>query len=178
MRIRVETLFSRFLGETAGLLADVFHEMERVRGVYLFDEFDAIARSRGESHDVGEAKRVVSTFLQLLDAEASESLVVAATNMSEHIDRAVFRRFDDVARFELPSADEILALLRMRTAGRGLPERAVPQIARRAEGLSFADVARAVDDALKAMVLGDRKRLRGEDVAAAIDEVRSRPATA
>src|SRR5262245_51833752 len=97
IRIRVETVFSRYLGETAGLFTTIFEEMERVRGVYLFDEFDAIARRESEQQDVGEAKRVFARFLQLLDADASESLIVAATNATEQIDHAVSRRFDDVA---------------------------------------------------------------------------------
>jgi SpoVK/Ycf46/Vps4 family AAA+-type ATPase len=178
MRIRVETLFSRFLGETAAVLTEVFQEMERVRGVYLFDEFDAIARSRGDGQDVGEAKRVVSTFLQLLDTSPSESLVVAATNLSGHIDRAVFRRFDDVAIFDLPNATEIAALMRMRTAGRGVSDAATRDLAKAANGLSFADVARAVDDALKTMVLEGRKRLRADDIRVAINEVQARPTNA
>jgi SpoVK/Ycf46/Vps4 family AAA+-type ATPase len=177
VRIRVETIFSRYLGETAGLLADVFQEMDRVRGVYLFDEFDAIARRRGDSHDVGEAKRIVSTFLQLLDGDASDSLIIAATNLDDQIDRAVFRRFDDVAEFPLPDKRQRERLITMRTAGRGLPSRATPEAARQAEGLSFADIARAVDDALKAMVLADRNRLQAGDLYETIREVLTRPST-
>jgi SpoVK/Ycf46/Vps4 family AAA+-type ATPase len=175
VRIRVETIFSRYLGETATLLAEIFQEMERVRGVYLFDEFDAIARRRGDQHDVGEAKRIVSTFLQLLDSDTSDSLVAAATNVTEQIDRAVFRRFDDVAEFALPDEHQIAQLLTMRTAASGLPKTAVPQLARLADGLSFADVARSVDDARKSMVLSGRKRLRFEDVSATLEDVAARP---
>lgn len=175
VRIRVETIFSRFLGETAGLLADVFQEMERVRGVYLFDEFDAIARHRAEQQDVGEAKRVVSTFLQLLDGDASESLIVAATNITEQIDRAVFRRFDDVVEFPLPDVSQLERLLAMRTAATGLPRTALGRLAKDASGLSYADVARAVDDARKSMVLERRRRLGVGDVRSTLAELRKRP---
>jgi SpoVK/Ycf46/Vps4 family AAA+-type ATPase len=177
LRVRVETLFSRFLGETAALLAEIFAEMDRVRGVYLFDEFDAIGRSRSDRQDVGEAKRVVSTFLQLVDAYPSDSLVVAATNMTDEIDRAVFRRFDDVAEFPLPGRPELEALLRMRTAGHGLPAKSSSGLAGKALGLSYADVARATEDALKTMVLDGRKRLRAQDVEHALAEALSRPAS-
>jgi SpoVK/Ycf46/Vps4 family AAA+-type ATPase len=175
VRIRVETIFSRYLGETAGLLADVFQEMERVRGVYLFDEFDAIARRRSEQHDVGEAKRVVATFLQLLDSDESDSLIVAATNVTDQIDRAVFRRFDDVAEFTLPDEGQLERLLSMRTAATGLPRQSLPTLAKLSLGLSFADVARAIDDARKSMVLSGRKRLSVDDVRSSLGDVRNRP---
>jgi SpoVK/Ycf46/Vps4 family AAA+-type ATPase len=177
IRIRVETIFSRYLGETAGLLASIFEEMERVRGVYLFDEFDAIARRRSEQHDVGEAKRVVATFLQLLDSESSDSLVVAATNVTEQIDRAVFRRFDDVAEFQLPDLARLKQLLTMRTAATGLTKQSLPSLAKLALGLSYADVARAVDDARKSMVLSGRKRLLADDLRHNLLEIQNRPAT-
>jgi SpoVK/Ycf46/Vps4 family AAA+-type ATPase len=175
VRIRVETIFSRYLGETAGLLAEIFQEMERVRAVYLFDEFDAIARRRADHQDVGEAKRVVSTFLQLLDSDTSGSLIVAATNISEQIDRAVFRRFDDVAEFPLPDAKLLDQLLGIRTAASGISRTSLPPLARESVGLSFADVSRAVDDARKSMVLAGRRRLRADDVRAALADVTSRP---
>lgn len=175
IRIRVETVFSRYLGETAGLLTAIFEEMERVRGVYLFDEFDAIARRRSEQHDVGEAKRVVATFLQLLDADTSDSLIVAATNVTDQIDHAVFRRFDDVAEFQLPSGRQLTQLLSMRTAATGLPKKSLPALTKAAVGLSYADVARAVDDARKAMVLSGRKRLSAADVQRNLDEIQNRP---
>ena len=175
VRIRVETIFSRYLGETAGLLAEIFSEMERVRGVYLFDEFDAIARRRSEQHDVGEAKRVVATFLQLLDGDASASLIVAATNVTDQIDRAVFRRFDDVAEFSLPDVSQLNQLLAIRTAATGLPKAALPELAKLASGLSFADVARAVDDARKSMVLSGRKRMSVQDLRGELNEALTRP---
>jgi SpoVK/Ycf46/Vps4 family AAA+-type ATPase len=177
IRIRVETIFSRYLGETAGLLASIFEEMERVRGVYLFDEFDAIARRRSEQHDVGEAKRVVATFLQLLDSENSDSLVVAATNVTEQVDRAVFRRFDDVAEFQLPDVLQLKQLLAMRTAATGLTKQSLPALSKLALGLSYADVTRAVDDARKSMVLSRRKRLRAEDIRHNLLEIQNRPST-
>jgi SpoVK/Ycf46/Vps4 family AAA+-type ATPase len=175
VRIRVETIFSRYLGETAGLLTEVFQEMERVRGVYLFDEFDAIGRGRSEQHDVGEAKRVVATFLQLLDGDTSDSLIVAATNVTDQIDRALFRRFDDVAEFSRPDVGQLTRLLAMRAAATGLPRQSLPGLAQAAIGLSFADVVRAVDDARKSMVLAGRKRLTVDDVRRNLSEVKQRP---
>jgi SpoVK/Ycf46/Vps4 family AAA+-type ATPase len=174
-RIRVEALFSRYLGETSALLGDVFQEMERVRGVYLFDEFDAIARHRGEMQDVGEAKRVVSTFLQLLDSDATNSLIIAATNLTKQLDHAIFRRFDDVAEFPLPNAEQRRELLTMRMTSTGFPSGEIARFAKQGEGLSFADLTRAVQEALKSMVLDGRKRLRPADLDVSLSEIRSRP---
>lgn len=169
IRVRVEVLFSRFLGETALLLTEVFAEMHRVRGVFLFDEFDAIGRHRAEANDVGEAKRVVSTFLQLLDADQSDSLVVAATNEVGHLDPALFRRFDDVIHFGPPGHDTLVALLRLRTTGTGIPKSALVPLAKKADGLSFAEVTSSIEDAMKAMVLSGRKRLTTADLERELD---------
>jgi SpoVK/Ycf46/Vps4 family AAA+-type ATPase len=176
-RIRVETLFSRFLGETSALLSDVFQEMERVRGVYLFDEFDAIARQRGDAQDVGEARRVVSTFLQLLDSDTSDSLIIAATNLTTQLDHAIFRRFDDAAEFPLPDEEQRAAVLTLRTTGTGFPVAEIATFAREGDGLSYADLTRAVHEALKTMVLAGRKRLRPDDLASSLSEIRLRPSS-
>jgi SpoVK/Ycf46/Vps4 family AAA+-type ATPase len=176
LRVRIETLFSRYLGQTAALLTAVFEEMHRVRGVYLFDEFDALGRQRFATNDVGEASRVVSTFLQLLDADDSGAIIVAATNGAEEIDHAAFRRFDDVAHVPLPPPEAIGKLLRLRTTGHKVTARGLDDLARRLEGVSFAEADRVVNEALKAMVLNGRRRLTVADLRASADPVRARSA--
>jgi len=173
IRIRVETVVSRYLGETEGIFTTIFEEMERVRGVYLFDEFDAIASDRSEQQGVDEARRVVATFLQLLDADASESLIIAATNVTEQIDQAVLRRLDDVADFRLPEERQVARLLTTLTAATGVPKLSIPALAKLAVGLSFADVARAVVDARKTMVLSGRERLSPLDLERNLREIHS-----
>lgn len=106
MTVRFDALFSRFLGATAVQLRAIFAEMPRRPGVYLFDEFDSIAKARGDSQDVGEMNRVVTAFLQLVDADVSGSIMVAATNHVELLDRAVFRRFDVIVPFDKPTKDQ------------------------------------------------------------------------
>lgn len=176
LRVRIETLFSRYLGQTAALLSAVFEEMHRVRGVYLFDEFDALGRQRFAANDVGEASRVVSTFLQLLDADDSGAIIVAATNGAGEIDHAAFRRFDDVALAPLPAADAIGKLLRLRTTGHKIAARDLDALARRLKGLSFAEADRVVTEALKAMVLDGCRRLTAANLRASADRVRARTA--
>lgn len=169
-RVRLEVLFSRYLGETAAALADVFAHAARVRAVYLFDEFDALGRTRLADNDVGEIKRIVTTFLQLLDADPGDSVFVAATNVGGELDPALFRRFDDVLELRGPTAEQaaellggLLRLPRRRRLPAGLVEAAA--------GLSFADIRAAVDDARKDAVLAGAD---SPDVAAVGDALRAR----
>ncbi len=109
--IMLEGLITKFMGETAAKLRLVFEAIRQTQGVYLFDEFDALGTHRGQSNDVGEIRRVLNSFLQLLEKDNSQSLIVAATNHPELLDRALFRRFDDVIEYKLPDpklAEEIL----------------------------------------------------------------------
>lgn len=173
-RVRVESLFSRFMGQTAVLLSEVFDQAARSRGVYLFDEFDAIGKHRVDENDVGEARRIVSTFLQLLDADESGSLLIAATNERGAIDRALFRRFDDVIPFEPPSRKALKTLIELRTASHGFDAKTISQLVRKADGLSYADVTDAIVNAVKAMVLDERDVLSATDISAALAEISTR----
>lgn len=174
MTIRVDALFSRFLGATANHLRSVFAEMPRRPGVYLFDEFDAVAKARGDSQDVGEMSRIVTAFLQLIDADVSGSLLIAATNHSQLLDHAVFRRFDLIVPFQPPGPSQIEALLGLRLRAFELPVGGLREIAAAAAGLSYADVARACDDAIRSMALDGHEQITMEDVANALEGVRRR----
>ncbi len=174
MTVRFDALFSRFLGSTAVQLRAIFAEMPRRPGVYLFDEFDAVAKARGDAQDVGEMNRVVTAFLQLVDADVSGSIMVAATNHVELLDRAVFRRFDVMVPFEKPTFEEIAALLMLRLGAVGLTADGAKALAARADASSFADVARACDDAIRTMALGGRESVTEADVVAALEELKRR----
>lgn len=174
MLVRVDALFSRFLGATALQLRAIFAEMSRRPGVYLFDEFDSVAKARGDSQDVGEMNRVVTAFLQLVDADMSGSILVAATNHVELLDRAVFRRFDVIVPFDKPTREQIVDLLMLRLSTVGLSSEAASRLATNAEGWSFADVARACDDAVRTMALDDREKLSERDVAQALEDLKRR----
>jgi SpoVK/Ycf46/Vps4 family AAA+-type ATPase len=169
MTVRLASLFSRFLGATATQLRSVFLEMPRRPGVYLFDEFDAIGQARGDAQDIGEMRRVVTAFLQFMDADRSASLLIAATNHAELLDRAIFRRFDVVLSFELPSENALAQLLDLRLPKRQLSEHFLGSLAARAAGLSFADASRACDDAIRTMVLSGETLLREETLAASFE---------
>lgn len=174
MTVRFDALFSRFLGATAIQLRAIFAEMPRRPGVYLFDEFDSVAKARGDSQDVGEMNRVVTAFLQLVDADVSGSILVAATNHVELLDRAVFRRFDVIVPFDKPTREQLVDLLKLRLGAVGFGEPDAERLAGNAEGWSFADVVRACDDAVRSMALDDREEISEHDVVAALSELKRR----
>lgn len=174
MTVRFDALFSRFLGATAVQLRAIFAEMPRRPGIYFFDEFDSVAKARGDSQDVGEMNRVVTAFLQLVDADVSGSILVAATNHVELLDRAMFRRFDLIVPFEKPTREQLVELLKLRLEVLGLTDQQAEELAGRAEGWSFADVARACDDAVRTMALDDRHEISERDVVQALEELKRR----
>jgi SpoVK/Ycf46/Vps4 family AAA+-type ATPase len=98
--VRYEEVVGSYLGETAGRLAAVFAFARTRRCALFFDEFDALAKERGDEHETGEIKRVVSSLLLQVDALPSHVVVVGASNHPELLDRAVHRRFQ--LRLELP----------------------------------------------------------------------------
>jgi SpoVK/Ycf46/Vps4 family AAA+-type ATPase len=157
MFVQLHSLITKYMGETAAKLHLVFDAMCETRGVYLFDEFDAIGSTRSTRNDVGEIRRVLNSFLQFLERDDSESIVVAATNMVGMLDVALFRRFDDVIRYELPNAKSARALIQNRLSSFDVRALKWPQVARAAGGLSHADITRACDDAAKDAILNDRK---------------------
>jgi len=176
MTVRLDSVFSRFLGATANHLRAIFAEMPRRPGIYLFDEFDSIAKARGDSQDVGEMNRIVTAFLQLIDSDASNSIVIAATNHAELLDRAIFRRFDVIIPFALPTAAQIEATLKLRLGAFDLPTSFLREVSKSARGMSFADVRRSTDDAVRSMALAGRNELTMEDVAEAFGRPQHREA--
>ena len=109
-QVRLDGLITKYMGETAAKLRQVFDATDRMRGVYFFDEFDAIGSRRGMDNDVGEVRRILNSFLQMIEQDESHSLIVAATNHPEILDHALLRRFDDILHYELPDATRIAAL--------------------------------------------------------------------
>ncbi|WP_075595109.1 AAA family ATPase [Novacetimonas hansenii] len=167
--VRLDAVITRFLGESASKLRLVFNQIAQMRGVYLFDEFDAIGGKRGLSNDVGEMRRVLNSFLQFLEeANATDSLVVAATNHPELLDRALVRRFDDIIEYGLPDASGARAMLLHRLgsmAGRSIGWN---QITSLAEGLSQAELARVADEATKEAILAGKNSVNTSDIISAL----------
>ncbi|RTL35074.1 MAG: ATP-binding protein [Candidatus Melainabacteria bacterium] len=164
LTVRLDGLFSRFLGATANHLKVIFEEMNSRPAVYLFDEFDALGKTRDDSHDIGELRRVVTSFLQLMDADRSNSLIVAATNNGDSLDKALLRRFDRHVEFPLPTLAQVAKLIALRLAIFEISEDLAMRCAQVASGMSFADCARACDDSIRTMALEKRRTLSESDL--------------
>ena len=173
LQVRLDGLITRFMGETAAKLRQIFDATGQTRGVYFFDEFDSIGSERGITNDVGEIRRVLNSFLQMIEQDNSHSIVMAATNHPGVLDRALFRRFDDILHFELPDESQIAKLLKMRLTRATSQSMAWSDLASRAVGLSYADVARATNDVLKEALVGERRQVREEEIRVAIEELKS-----
>ena len=171
--IQFHSLITKYLGETAAKLRLIFDAMKETRAVYLFDEFDALGADRASPNEVGEIRRVLNSFLQFIEHDDSDSLVVAATNHPRLLDRALMRRFDAVIRYPLPSKAVALRVLRNRLAlfKTSTIEWAVVQNA--TEGLSHAELARACENAAKTAFLEERTSLETGEVMEALKERRS-----
>jgi len=171
--VRLDSLMVKFMGETAAKLRMIFDAIEKTRGVYLFDEFDSIGSQRGLGNDVGEIRRVLNSFLQMVEQDNSDSLLIAATNHPELLDRALFRRFDDVIEYQLPQKNETIATLKSKAAAFKTARIAWTKLADNASGLSYADLTRACEDAIKDAIIHDRETLTQADLTRSIKERKS-----
>lgn len=153
--VRTEKVVTKFMGETGQKLGRIFDFINEVPAVYLFDEFDAIGSQRGMDNEVGEQRRILNTFLQLLERDDSDSFIIAATNSIESIDKAMFRRFDDVIEYKLPDTEQRLVLLReyLYTA-KDLDFSSAESLF---DGMSHAEIKMVCSDIFKESLLNDRK---------------------
>ena len=172
-QVRLDGLITKYMGETAAKLRQIFDATSRTRGIYFFDEFDAIGSQRGLTNDVGEIRRVLNSFLQMIEQDRSHSLVVAATNHPGILDPALFRRFDDILHYDLPDMSQIAKLLKTRLAGNAIKETHWANLTKLAMGLSYAEVTRAANEALKDALIHDRARVRIEDIRTMLSERKS-----
>ncbi|MBB3155930.1 SpoVK/Ycf46/Vps4 family AAA+-type ATPase [Paenibacillus endophyticus] len=104
--VRLDTIIGSYLRETAGNIRKIFDYAIKTPCVFFLDEFVAIARNRTGNRDVQEMSRVVNTLLQCLDEFQADSILLAATNLDEELDTAVWRRFDTKMKYEVPTASE------------------------------------------------------------------------
>jgi SpoVK/Ycf46/Vps4 family AAA+-type ATPase len=151
--IRLDGVISRFMGETSTKLRTVFDSAKQHRAVYLFDEFDAIGAERAAKNDVGEARRILNSFLLFLDESRPESLVVAATNHAGLLDRALFRRFDSVIAYDLPSEKQAGEVLRGRLVMMDTVAVDWDEVEAHVGELSHAELVRAAESAAKQAIL-------------------------
>lgn len=168
--IVLDGLITKFMGETAAKLRLVFEALAQTRGVYLFDEFDAIGGERAATNDVGEIRRVLNSFLQFLEQDSSQSLIVAATNHPAALDRALFRRFDDVVEYSHPDTALAERALRSKLAGFSVRDVDWSQAAGAAQGMSYSDITQACESAAKDAILAGADHVDTQLLLRAIQE--------
>ncbi|WP_452225756.1 AAA family ATPase [Lacinutrix cladophorae] len=157
--IRLDGLISRYMGESIAKLRLVFDTMKEFRAVYLFDEFDSIGTTRGQGNDVGEIKRVLNSFLLQIEKDESNSLIIAATNMPENLDEALFRRFDDIINYPLPTEKQIHQFYKRELSDKlNDTDNILLILAKKSIGLNFSDLERVCQDFLKnILIYGEEK---------------------
>lgn len=173
--IQLDGLITRYMGETAAKLRLVFDAIQATRGVYLFDEIDALGGERGARNDVGEIRRVLNSFLQFLEGEESDSVIIGATNHAALLDRALFRRFDAFLEYTLPTPDVVIRVMKSRLGMLNTSDIDWARAQKAADELSHAEIARACEQAAKDTILTDSNSVRASDLIRALEERRPKP---
>lgn len=163
--IRLEGMITRYMGETAAKLRLIFDECAKRRGVYLFDEFDAVGGQRLATNDVAEMRRVLNSFLQFMEeTNSTDSVIICSTNHPSLLDRALLRRYDQVLEFDTPTSAQIKQLIATSTEAMKISKPAWKALIAAAEGLSQSEIVRATDDAVKTAILDQRRVLTTHDI--------------
>lgn len=167
--VQMDKLVTKFMGETSAKLRQIFDSIYSEVGVYFFDEFDAIGANRNLDNEVGEMRRILNSFLQFIEQDESESLIIAATNNQQLLDQALFRRFDDVLHYSMPSSSDIkrLYLNRIRAYQKGFT--VTQELIDASKELNHAEIIRVCDDAIKSAILND-KPITLDDVLVIVSE--------
>ncbi len=158
--VRYEAMVGSFLGETASRLKHVFDYVRTTPCVLFFDEFDAVGKERGDIHETGEIKRVVSSLLMQVDDLPSYTVVLAATNHAELLDRAVWRRFQLRLMMDAPNSKQLAAYFeRFASTCREPLGRTSTTVARRLGAISYAEAEEFCLDIRRrsALAMGERK---------------------
>jgi len=168
--ILLEGVITKFMGETAAKLRMIFQAMTVEKGVYFFDEFDALGARRALTNDVGEIRRVLNSFLQFLEKDDSDSIIIAATNHADLLDKALFRRFDDVIEYALPDDNTAAKIIQSRLAQFDVHTVDWLRISTVVSGLSQGELARASDEAAKHAILNGTDGITTEELLVALHE--------
>lgn len=168
--VKFDAVISSYLGETASNIHKVFDYAKNDSWVIFFDEFDAIGRSRNDTSEHGEIKRLVNTFLQQLDNYKGRSLVIAATNFEQSLDYAIWRRFDETIRFDMPTSNEKIALFILNMKRFKGPDHVFRQYIERMQTFSHSDVEKVCQFIMKSCILEGRKIYTKRDLDHAISK--------
>lgn len=155
--IQMDKVVTKFMGETSAKLRQVFDSINTSTGVYFFDEFDAIGADRSLDNEVGEARRILNSFLQFIEQDSSQSIIIAATNNQRLLDQALFRRFDDVLHYSMPTEKEIKRLFEMQIKSYDKSFIVSKNLIKMALPLNHAEIIRVCEDAIKTSILSNKK---------------------
>ncbi len=155
--VQMDKMVTKFMGETSSKLRQIFDSVENTIGVYFFDEFDAIGADRSLDNEVGEMRRILNSFLQFIEQDSSESIIVAATNNPKLLDQALFRRFDDVLHYSMPNESEVKRLYQYKLSAYQSDFIPSIELIEESLGLSHAEIIRVCEDAIKNSILDDNK---------------------
>ena len=153
--VQMDKVVTKFMGETSAKLRQVFDSINLSTGVYFFDEFDAIGADRNLDNEVGEARRILNSFLQFIEQDSSDSIIIAATNNQKLLDQALFRRFDDVLHYEIPTKREIRILFEKQILPFDKSFVVTDTLISKATSLSQAEIIRVCEDAIKKAILSN-----------------------
>lgn len=166
-----DAIISSFLGETATNLRKIFSFIEKGRFLVLFDEFDVVGKKRDDPNEHGEIKRVVNNFIQMLDNYHSESIIIAATNHPHLLDTAIWRRFDEILYFDLPNSFQrnqlftnYLKLIEVEE------DFGLSLLVRKTNKFSGADIAKICNDAIRRVLIENRKIVTKGDLALSLKD--------
>ncbi|WP_339219449.1 ATP-binding protein [Paenibacillus sp. FSL H8-0332] len=168
IKVRFDSIVSSYLGETSTNLRKIMDVATAAPCLLFFDEVDSLAQSRKTSQEVGEIKRVVNSFLQLLDEYNAPGLLVAATNLDEQLDPAVWRRFDDVFEIPKPGPDELIRLVKMTLTSISAHQINWEDVIEKANGFSSAQMVRSSKDAAKKVIIEGKDIITTKDLVQAI----------
>jgi SpoVK/Ycf46/Vps4 family AAA+-type ATPase len=167
--VKLDRLISSYLGETASNIRKIFEFARKQPCVLFLDEFDALARSRDDSSEHNELRRVVNSLLVFIDRIRPRGFLVAATNLEKSLDVAIWRRFDEVIWFEKPDKELVKQFLVAKF--KNVETTFDPAMfASRVAGRSYAEIERISVQAIKAAIIERRHDVRESDLAAALAE--------
>lgn len=169
--VQFDAIISSFLGQTASNIRKIFNFIEKGKYVVLFDEFDIVGKKRDDEQEHGEIKRVVNNFMQMLDTYNGESILIAATNHQHLLDSAIWRRFDEVLLFELPSPvqryklfEKYLGMLRYE------PNLELDEFVKRTPKFSAADITAICENGLRRAIINNQDNIEKQDLVWATNE--------
>ncbi|SFF09057.1 AAA family ATPase [Spirosoma endophyticum] len=171
-KVRFDSIISSYLGESASNLKSLFESIVDYPCVVLLDEFDIIGKQRNvSSNEVGEIHRIVNVLLGLLEEYDGERILVATTNLESSLDKALFRRFDDIVEFQKPKELDIENLLKISFSALKINKQInLKEYSEKMVGLSYAIIVKIANDAAKKSIINLRSEISKDDIDSAFLE--------